>query len=314
MKSKVHPAYKTKYRVKNWSSYDRALVQRGDVTLWLSPEAIALWEPAGVGTRGGQLRYSDLAIEVTLTLRLLFNLPLRQTEGFLNSLFAMTGIDRSAPDHTTLSRRGQRLALRLRRVPTRKRVHLIVDSTGLSIVGEGEWAAAKHGRRGKRGWKKLHVGVDRSGVIVAQALTDAQADDATTGITLIDAVEGDLASVTADAAYDTVAFYDAAGARGANVVVPPTKSARVSRRGPRSSARDRTIRMVKKFGRRRWKKKAGYHRQARVENAFFRYKSIIEDGLRARTPAGQVTEAVLACNVLNQMTELGRPASYSIGR
>ena len=230
MKSKVHPAYKTKYRVKNWSSYDRALVQRGDVTLWLSPEAIALSEPAGVGIRGGQLRYSDLAIEVALTLRLLFNLPLRQTEGFLNSLFAMTGIDRSAPDHTTLSRRGQRVALRLRRVPTRKRVHLIVDSTGLSIVGEGEWAAAKHGRRGKRGWKKLHVGVDRSGVIVAQALTDAQADDATTGITLIDAVEGDLASVTADAAYDTVAFYDSAGARGANVVVPPTKSARVSRR------------------------------------------------------------------------------------
>ena len=224
------------------------------------------------------------------------------------------GIELSAPDHTTLSRRGQLLDLTLRRVPTDEGVHLIVDSTGLSIVGEGEWAAAKHGRRGKRGWKKLHVGVDRSGVIVAQALTDAQADDATTGITLIDAVEGDLASVTADAAYDTVAFYDAAGARGANVVVPPTKTARVSRRGPRSSARDRTIRMVKELGRRRWKKESGYQRQARVENAFFRYKSIIWDGLRTRTAAGRVTEAVLACNVLNQMTELGRPASYGIGR
>ena len=308
MKSRVHPTYKTKYRVKNWASYDRALVQRGDVTVWLSPDAIATWELTRGGTRGGQLKYSDLAIETALTLRLLFHLPLRQTEGFLQALFGMMGIERSAPDHTTLSRRGQRLDLTLRRVPTSKGMHLIVDSTGLSIVGEGEWAVAKHGRRGTRGWKKLHVGVDRAGVIVAQA------DDATTGIGLIDTVEGDLASVTADMAYDTIAIYEAAAARGATVVVPPTKAARVSRRRPRSSARDRTIKTVKAIGRQRWKKKSGYHRQARVENAFFRYKSVIGDGLRARTPEGQVAEARLGCNVLNRMTELGRPESYGIGR
>jgi len=120
--------------------------------------------------------------------------------------------------------------------------------------------------------------------------------------------------VTADAAYDTIAFYDAVGARGATVVVPPAKTASVSRRRPRSSARDRTITRVKILGRRRWKKASGYQRQARVENAVFRYKSIIGDGLRARTPAGRQTEALLACNVLNRMTELGRPVSYSIGR
>ena len=133
-------------------------------------------------------------------------------------------------------------------------MHLIVDSTGLSIVGEGEWAAAKHGGRGTRGWKKLHVAVNRSGVIIAEVLTEATLDDATTGIDLIAAVDGDMASVTADAAYDSIAFYDAAGARSAQVVVPPTKTARVSRRRPRSSARDRTIRMVKDIGRRQWKK------------------------------------------------------------
>ena len=181
-------------------------------------------------------------------------------------------------------------------------------------MGAGEWAAAKHGGRGKRGWKKLHVGVDQSGVIVAEALTEATVADATTGIELIDTVDGDLASVTGDAAYDTVAFYDAAGTRRATVVVPPTKTAKVSRRRPRSSARDRTIRTVKKLGRRRWQKVSGYHRQARVENTFFRYKSIIGERLRARTPEGQVAEALLACNVLNQMTALGRPASYSSGR
>ncbi len=314
MKSRVHPTYKTKYRVANWASYDRALVQRGDVTVWLSPEAVAAWEPAGVAARGGQQKYSDLAIETALTLRLIFHLPLRQAEGFLTSLFGMMRIELCAPDHTTLSRRGQHLTLTLRRVPPGERMHLIIDSTGLSIVGQGEWAAAKHGRRGPRGWKKLHVGVDRSGVIVAQALTEATVDDATTGVDLITQVDGDLAVVTADAAYDTVAVYETAGARGAAVVVPPARTANVSRHGLRSPARDRTIRSVKKLGRRRWKKASGYHRQARVENAFFRYKSIIGDGLRARSPAGQGSEAVLGCEILNRMTDLGRPASYRIGR
>ena len=192
MKSRVHPKYKTKYHVGNWPAYDRALVQRGDITVWLAPDAIAAWEAVGVGQRGGQLQYSDLAIETALTLRLIFHLPLRQTEGFLTSIFGMLGLDLSAPDHTTLSRRGQHLDLPLRRAPAGAGLHLIVDSTGLSIVGEGEWAAAKDGGRGRRGWKKLHLGVDRSGVIVARALTEASVDDATTGITLIEAVDGAL--------------------------------------------------------------------------------------------------------------------------
>ena len=314
MQSRVHPTYKTKYRVANWASYDRALVRRGDVTVWVSPEAVATWEPTGVGTRGGQRKYSDLAIETALTLRLLFHLPLRQTEGFLTALLGLMGLDLPTPDHTTLSRRGQHLDLTLRRLPTGEGTHLIIDSTGLSIVGEGEWAAAKHGRRGKRGWKKLHVGVDQSGAIVAQGLTEATGDDATTAITLIEAVHGHVARVTADTAYDTIAFYDAASARGATVVVPPAKTAQVSRRRPRSSARDRTIKAVKTIGRRRWKKASSYHQQARVENTFFRYKSIIGEALRARTPGGQIAEARLACNVLNAMTDMGRPDSYAIGR
>ena len=311
MKSSVHPKYKTKYHVGNWPAYDRALVQRGDITVWLAPDAIATWEAVGVGKRGGQRQYSDLAIETALTLRLIVHLPLRQTEGFLTSIFGMLGLELSTPDHTTLSRRGQHLDLTLRRAPAGAGLHLMVDSTGLSIVGEGEWAAVKHGGRGRRGWKTRHLGVDRSGVIVARALTEASVDDATTGITLIEAVDG---TVTADAAYDTVGFYEAAGARGATVVVPPTSTANVSRRGPWSRARDRTILAVKERGRRRWKKMSGYHGQARVENAFFRYTSIIGDSLRACSPAGRGTEVDLACNILNQMTGLGRPMSHRIGR
>ena len=212
MQSKVHPTYKTKYRVANWPAYNQALVRRGDVTLWLAPKAIAAWTPRQTGRRGGQWRYSDLAIETALTLRLIYHLPLRQAEGFLHALFAMMHLDLSAPDHTTLSRRGQHLRRRLRPVPTGS-IHLVLDSTGLSIVGEGEWAAATHGGRGRRGWKKLHVGVDRSGVIRAHALTEATVEDATTAPDLINAVDGDLVSVTADAAYDTVAVYETAGAR-----------------------------------------------------------------------------------------------------
>ena len=151
-------------------------------------------------------------------------------------------------------------------------------------------------------------------MIVAHALTDATVDDAATAIALIRAVDGGLTSVTGDAAYDTIAFYETAAARGATVVVPPDKTARVSRRGPRASARDRTITKIQTIGRRRWKKEGGYHRQTRVENAFFRYKSIIGGSLRARSPGGRATEAVIACNILNQMTEVGRPESYSTGR
>ena len=232
----------------------------------------------------------------------------------MTSIFGMLGVDLTAPDHTTLSRRGQHLALALRRARPGTSLHLIVDSTGLSIVGDGEWAAAKHGGRGRRGWRKLHLGVDGSRVIVACALTEPTADDAITGISLVDEVDGHLTRVTADPAYDTLAFYGAAGARGARVVGPPTKTASLSRRGARSGARDRTIRRVQALGRRRWKKASGSHQHARVENAFFRYTSIVGDCLRARSSSGQRREAVLACNVLNRMTELGRPVSYRIGR
>ena len=226
-----------------------------------------------------------------MTLRLVFRLPLRQAEGFVRSILSLMDVHLEAPDHTTLSRRSQHLAIELSRLPAKGPIDLIVDSTGLSIVGEGEWAAAKYGRRGTRGWRKLHLGVDRSGVIVAHMLTEATVDDATTGIGLVEALDADIARVTADAAYDTIAFYKTATARGATVVVPPNKTARVSRRKPRSSARDRTINKMKKIGCRRWKKEAGYHRQARVENAFFRYKAIIGCGLRARSPGGRATEA-----------------------
>ena len=223
--------------------------------------------------------------------------------------------DAPRPLHTTLSRRSQHLRRRLRPpVPPDEGLHLVLDSTGLSLVGAGEWAAAKHGGRGRRGWRKLHRGVEQSGAILVHTLTEATGDDATTALDLLTAVEGPLVRITADAASDTVAVYQTATARGATVVIPPAWTANVSGHGPRSPAPDRTITVVQQLGRRRWKKTSGYHRQSRVENTFFRDTSIIGDGFRARSPAGQGSDVVLGCEILNRMTELGRPVSYRIGR
>ncbi|MCP3960962.1 MAG: IS5 family transposase, partial [bacterium] len=205
--------------------------------------------------RGAQPKFSDLAIETALTLRLVFHLPLRQAEGFLRSVLRFMGLELESPDHTTLSRRGQGLALDLRAVPHQGPVHLLIDSSGLAAFGEGEWAAAKHGAKGRRGWRKLHLSVDSRGMILAQCLTDATADDANTALDLLGRIKGTITCVTADGAYDTAAIYEAASERGARVVVPPSTTATSSRKPrARASPRNRTIQRVQEIGRRAWKK------------------------------------------------------------
>ena len=144
--SRVNRQYKKKYRIRNWREYARGLRSRGDVTIWLSEDAIAAWVPTKNGLRGGQRRYSNLAVRTALTLRVVFSLPLRQTEGFLDSLLRLMGLNFKAPDHTTLSRRNPIVA-----VPPLTRsydgpIDLIVDSTGLKILGCGEWNAHKQKR------------------------------------------------------------------------------------------------------------------------------------------------------------------------
>ena len=130
MKSKVHPTYKTHYRVGNWQVYERALVRRGDVTLWLSPEATAAWGVRPTGRPGGQRRFSDLAIETALTLRLVFRLPLRQTEGFVRSILSAMRVGLEAPDHTTLSRRSQVLRVAVHAIRANGAVHLLRNNGG----------------------------------------------------------------------------------------------------------------------------------------------------------------------------------------
>ena len=199
-RSRVHPPYKTKYRVTNWATYNQALVNRGNLAFWISPHAIANWNPRpSERRRGGQLKYSNLAIESVLTLGLVYHLPLRQTEGFVVSIFKLMGLHLDVPDHSTLSRRSKTLKIQLMAKLHFSPIDLIIDSTGLSVFGEGQWAAAKHGKKGFQGWKKLHLGVDGNGFIVAEALTGPNVDDAKTGVRMIKNARYKVKAVIGDA-------------------------------------------------------------------------------------------------------------------
>lgn len=309
-RSKVHPNYKARYRITNWPSYDRGLVERGSLTVWFSPAAIEAWKPNQTGRRGGQRRYSDVAVQTALHLRLLLGLPWRQTEGLLQSLVKLVGLDLEVPDHTTLSRRSRELATDLSRRPSSGPIHLIVDASGLKVFGAGEWAAARYGCP-RMGWRKLHLAVDEAGCIVAAELTDNDVADASVFARLLSRTDGKVIRVTADGAYDRREVYETAGSRGAYVVVPPQRSAVLSG-DPILRTRDRHIKRITRVGRSRWRQEKGQHRQARAENTFYRYKRIIGPSLRARSPMAQRNEVMAACNLLNWMAAIAMPRSQKL--
>ena len=311
-RSKVRPNYKARYRVTNWPSYDRALVKRGSLTVWFSPEAINAWTPKKTGRRGGQRRHSDVAVQTALHLRLLLGLPWRQTEGLVQSLVELLGLHLEVPDHTTLSRRSRDLAADLSRSPSSRSIHLIVDASGLNVFGQGEWAAAKYGYRSPgTGWRKRHLGVDEGGRIVAAELTDNDVTDASVFPTLLSRTDGKIVRLTANGAYDRRGVYDVAGRRDAYVVIPPQRSAVMSR-DPVLQTRNRHIKRMARVDRAQWRREKGQHRQARVENSFYRYKRIFGPALRARSSMAQRTEVMAACNLLNWMYSLGMPHSQKL--
>ena len=205
-----HPKYKTAYRVKNWHEYDKALRDRGDITLWISQDAVEAWTPPQTGKRGAQPVYSDIAIETALSLRLLFHLALRQTEGFLGSLLRLMEVDLPCPDHTTLSRRNATVAVRrkIERAPQGS-VCVIIDSTGLKVGGQGEWHAQKHGEKKGKRWKKLHIGVDDQSQIVASTVSESNEQDPSQVPELLDQIEGEIDRFVADRIYDQQPVYAA---------------------------------------------------------------------------------------------------------
>jgi hypothetical protein len=223
-----HPKYKTAYRVENWRAYDQALRNRGDITLWISQDALDAWTPPQTGMRGAQPVYSDIAIETALSLRLLFRLPLRQTEGFLHSVLTLRGLDLPCPDHTTLSRRNATVAIRqhVERAPQGS-ICLIVDSSGLKVGGQGEWHVQKHGERKCKRWKKLPIGVDALGQIVASTVTASRAPDPSQVPTLLSQVDHRIDRFIGDGIFDHAPVSTAVEhhSPGARVIIPPRKDA-----------------------------------------------------------------------------------------
>ena len=236
-----HKFPKARYRVTNWPEYDAALLRRGSVTVWFTEEAVAAWHAPATGERGGQPIYSAIAIETDLALRLVFHQPLRQTEGLLRSIADVLGVDIAIPDHTTLSRRGGGLTILLKRLDRAEPLHLLVDSTGLKIYGEGEWLDQKHGIRSRRRWRKLHLGIDAvTHEIVASELTSDDVGDVSEIPALLDQIDAEVASLTADGAYDGEVVYDAVAERHpeAAVIIPPRVDGSSERNQRRRSAID----------------------------------------------------------------------------
>ena len=297
---------KSRYQVKNWREYEAGLRRRGDLTVWLADEALAAWQAAPSGKPGGQQRYADIAIEAALTVRMVFHLPLRQTEGFLRSLAQMLDVDLPIPDHTTLSRRLQKLGeIQFHKSATTRPMHLLIDSTGIRIhVGH----QCKPPR--DRAWRKLHLAVDaETSQIVASDLTSHRVRDSTRVSMLLEQTSRPLASICADGAYDRKDVYEAAQSKGGEAVrmlIPPARDARL-----RSAAimreRNRNILSIRELGRREWHKQSGFSKRSMVENTVFRYKTIIGRDMKSRSLDGQRAELQLACKILNRMTLFGMP-------
>ena len=285
--------------------------------MWFTGEAIAACRAEPRTIRGGQRWYSPLAILTALTLRAVFRLALRQTEGLIGSVIGLLRLALAVPDHTTLCRRAETLEVP-RPQPRRdgEPLHLLVDSTGLKLCGAGEWLIEKHGTKTRRSWRKLHIGLDAdTGQIVAAALTAKEVDDGAEVGPLLDQVAGPVASFTANGAYDQESISTAVAERHpeAAVIVPPRSTAVPSETAETApTRRDRHLQSIAEQGRAAWQKASGYTKRARAEAAIGRFKQVIGDGLRSRTDERRATEVDVAVHVLNRTLELGRPISIRI--
>jgi hypothetical protein len=303
------------YRVRNWKQYNDALVRRGSLTLWVDPVALRAWRYQGPAQQGAQFQFSDTAIECLLTHRSVYHLTLRATEGFATSLFELMGVELPVPDYSTLCRRAATIRITL---PKRAEgpLHLVLDSTGLKVYGEGEWKVRQHGYSERRTWLKLHLAVDpqthelQAAVVSEPGVTDAEAVPG-----LLEQVDNPVEVMTADGAFDQRPVYAEAERRGARAVIPPRRDAKALRHGnaggPRL-ARDENLRRIRQIGRRAWKEESGYHERSLGETAMFRMKALFGDEVSSRGPAQQATEVGIRCRAMNIMTHQGMPQSERV--
>jgi hypothetical protein len=302
-------AKKARMSVRNWRQYNESLVARGSITLWFDEETLAAWyHENGACKRGRPFIYSDSTVELFLTLRELFKLPYRQTEGFVRSMLSLLNASLMVPDFTSAAKRAAKLQVQLAALPRRGNIDVVLDSTGLKVYGEGEWKVRQHGPSKRRTWQKLHLAIDPSTqVILAEVLTTNAGHDGDQAATLLDAVPGKINSVTGDGGYDNWKVYDVIARHGATPKIAPRHDAKIKRHGNLTGPalpRDEAIRTIRRIGRKQWKKSIGYHRRSLAETAMFRLKNTFGPKLKNRRLDNQRTEARLRCKVLNQFNHL----------
>jgi Transposase DDE domain len=303
---------KQRYRVTNWSEYDRALVNRGSLTVWFDEATVREgWTPPPPVGRGKPGLYSELAIQTCLTIKTLFRLPYRATEGLMKSLMRLNGLDLPVPDHTHMSRRAAQLAVKIPRRPRKGPVHVVVDSTGLKIFGEGEWKVRQHGVGKRRTWRKIHLAVDETEKdIIGIEVTTAQWGDPEILPSLLDQVDGEISQVSGDGAYDTQDCHRSAAERGARATIAPREGAVA---WGDDHPRDAILKDIEALGMEGWKQESGYHRRSIAENMMYRLKQLLGDRMYSREFERQVTEGHVRAAILNVMTYLGMPKSVRRG-
>lgn len=274
------------------------------------------WEATPTGKRGRQPDYSDAAIQTCLTMKVLFGMALRQTTGFVESLLRLIGLDWAVPDFSTLSRRQKTLAVNIPYRGSKGPLHLLIDSTGIKVEGEGEWHARKHGGPKRRVWRKIHLGIDEETLEVrAVEITGSHVGDAPILPDLLSQIPAgeEIGSITADGAYDTRKCHDAIADRGAHAVIPPRKNAKPWKTLTAGAiARNEALRAAKYLGRAIWRNWSGYHRRSRAETKMHCMK-LLGQRLMARDFDRQVAEVQIRIAVMNGYTALGIPVTETVG-
>ena len=305
---------KTKYKVRNWSEYNEALKKRGRITLWVEEEVLKRWkEDRQEGKRGRPRKYSDELIECMGIVRQVYKLAYRQTEGFMRSVVKLMGLEIEIPSYSQLCRRMRKLEVKLNRIPKEGKVHVVVDSTGLKVYGEGEWKVKKHQASKRRKWSKVHLAIDEAtSEILGWEVTGGHQGDPEQLEKLLEQIEEEIEQVSGDKGYDAEKCHKAIKKRKAKAVIPPKEGAIEKPKNEYLVDRNEAVRRKAEVGEKAWKVESGYHRRSLAETAMFRLKQIFGNRVGSVLEEAQKVEVGLRCITLNRMTKLGMPNSYPV--
>lgn len=310
----------SRYKVQNWSQYNKSLVNRGSLTLWISEDSIKKWNAAkNCHHIGAPLQYSDDAILCLMMIKMVYRLPYRQLAGLILSIFGLMGLTLSVPHFTTIAERAKSLKEMLKKLSKCSPRDLIFDSSGFKVFGEGEWKVRQHGKSKRRRWKKFHIGIcpKTQEVILAEA-TELEEMDCEMLPKMIKKAPKSVKTIIGDGGYDTFACYKACHERGGALITPPRDGA-VPKENPKPWEEDRN-RAIEEIiglgngesGKKLWKKLKGYHCRSLVETTFSRFKGIFGSKLFSKLIDNQSIELLIKTLVLNQMTRNGMPKGVMV--